>query len=338
MSQQSGKKSYHVAIRLLALMRLIPQGKKIGSKELRLGLEKLGFEVTHRTIQRDLTSLQGFFEGLSNDGNKDAYGWFWRDDAELIDVPAIDFSTAMVFNLVERLSPNIPLLNEKLERYLSAAKNIVKGQDEDYLDRIFVVPRALQLIPAKIDSKIIKCIFDAFDKKCRIHGRYTTRDRNLMEVELSPLGIVSRFETTYLVATAWNFKDVRHYALHRFFADTVKLLPEKHVNEPENFDLENYVNQGGFQYLLSDELLKIVLYVEARTAIHLKDTALSNDQCIIELDEPQGWVKVSATVTDSQQLRWWILGLGSKVRVIGPESLKEEIKRDVQKMDSYYRE
>jgi predicted DNA-binding transcriptional regulator YafY len=35
-------------------------------------------------------------------------------------------------------------------------------------------------------------------------------------------------------------------------------------------------------------------------------------------------VTVQATVADTQQLRWWLLGFGDKVEVLGPAGLRAE--------------
>jgi predicted DNA-binding transcriptional regulator YafY len=35
-------------------------------------------------------------------------------------------------------------------------------------------------------------------------------------------------------------------------------------------------------------------------------------------------VRLSATVADTAELRWWLLGFGEGVEVIGPKSLRNE--------------
>jgi hypothetical protein len=50
---------------------------------------------------------------------------------------------------------------------------------------------------------------------------------------------------------------------------------------------------------------------------------LSTDQIITPLADSQ-WVR--ATVADTDQLRWWLLGFGNQVEVLEPVELREEFR------------
>ena len=51
---------------------------------------------------------------------------------------------------------------------------------------------------------------------------------------------------------------------------------------------------------------------------------------------PDGRVRVTATVRDTLQLRWWLLGFGEQVEVIGPETLREEFAETAGEMHRLY--
>ena len=65
---------------------------------------------------------------------------------------------------------------------------------------------------------------------------------------------------------------------------------------------------------------------------------MSTDQVISPLADSQ-WVEVSATVADTDQLRWWLLGFGNQVEVLEPVELREEFRaiacglRDMYELD-----
>ena len=54
---------------------------------------------------------------------------------------------------------------------------------------------------------------------------------------------------------------------------------------------------------------------------HLHETPLAEDQRIG--DEADGRVRVRATVADTPQLRWWLLGFGDAVSVQAPAELRQ---------------
>jgi predicted DNA-binding transcriptional regulator YafY len=66
----------------------------------------------------------------------------------------------------------------------------------------------------------------------------------------------------------------------------------------------------------------------------LDESPLSEDQEIVSLQENRLLVK--ATVPDSSQLRWWILGHGTQVELLRPESLRDECKSLVAEMNHLY--
>jgi predicted DNA-binding transcriptional regulator YafY len=69
-------------------------------------------------------------------------------------------------------------------------------------------------------------------------------------------------------------------------------------------------------------------------AFHLHDTPLSADQVIAELDDER--VLLRATVENTAELRWWLLGFGDLVEVIAPADLREEFRTRATAMAAKY--
>lgn len=70
-------------------------------------------------------------------------------------------------------------------------------------------------------------------------------------------------------------------------------------------------------------------------ALHLHEARLSADQTL--RDEPDSRVRLTATVPDTGELRWWLLGFGDGVEVLGPEELRKEFAAIAQAMADTYR-
>lgn len=66
----------------------------------------------------------------------------------------------------------------------------------------------------------------------------------------------------------------------------------------------------------------------------LRETPLSLDHTIMDLNEER--VIVQATVHDSSELRWWLLGFGVQVEVIAPIALRREMQGTALAMAELY--
>ena len=71
------------------------------------------------------------------------------------------------------------------------------------------------------------------------------------------------------------------------------------------------------------------------TGFHLSETPVSKDQKYKE--EKNGKIRISGTVADTEQLRWWILGFGENVEVIKPKILRDEISKRIKLASAIYK-
>lgn len=138
------------------------------------------------------------------------------------------------------------------------------------------------------------------------------------KLTLHPLGLVQRGPAIYLVATAFDYQDVRLYALHRFQAATKTGNP---VKLPESFTLDAHISGGALQFG-NGSTLRLEAALSDGLAQILRETPLSEDQ---QIEVQDGVINLTATVADSWQLRWWILSQGDGIEVTAPGSLREEI-------------
>ena len=121
------KKSHHQAIgRLLEILKRLPtRGAGISARELTDWLTDEGFEVSKRTVERDLSALAVHFQLVYNDKSV-PYGWRWMSDA-VTEFPALTVADAMSLHLVEDLlAPLLPaaLLDSLRPRFRQARKKL----------------------------------------------------------------------------------------------------------------------------------------------------------------------------------------------------------------------
>ena len=67
----------------------------------------------------------------------------------------------------------------------------------------------------------------------------------------------------------------------------------------------------------------------------LEETRLSENQAISPIDD-SGFREITADITNTWQLRWWILGECDRIEVLEPEELRQEIINSLLKCQKQY--
>jgi predicted DNA-binding transcriptional regulator YafY len=308
------------------MFREIPRyPQKITVSDLKSRLGAAGFEVTARTIQRDLNELSEEFP-LHSDDRERPFGWSWQKDAPAFDIPNLSNQEALAFAMIERyLRPLLPhALLDQLNPYFGRAKARLGKEaptrgSGSWLGKIAVVQPTQTLIPPKVDAKVQAAVADALLLDRRLRIRYRRKgEQSPKEYVLSPLGLVQRGPMTYVVGMPWDYDDVRTFALHRIQQAT---MLDQHVKRPKGFSLEARIAAGMLDFG-AGETIRLEAIFETSAAEHLSETPLSADQIITPVDD--GHVRLEATVVDTPQLSWWLLGFGSYVEVVAPAGLRQE--------------
>ncbi|MBY0577911.1 MAG: WYL domain-containing protein [Burkholderiales bacterium] len=339
---QVDKKS--TLLRQWEMLKLVPSGGSpwVKASEVASKLKDAGYEVSVRTVQRDLKELSTVFPIELNDKNLRDYGWRWMRGTHL-NVPGLSASEALAMRLVEthlkQLLPSSML--EALRGVFGQAKSRLENtagqngsQPAGWLNKVKVVQPTQPLIPPKVDKTAQDAIYLGLLENRQLSASYhSIGGEESREYVLHPLGLVMRGSVSYLIASAWDYDDVRMYALHRFEKAEVSIDA---VRVPEGFDLEKSIASGFADFSNQEEPIRLEILCEDSQAAYLAETPLSPDQKI-EPDE-EGWVRLSATVNDTWQLRWWLLSQGASIEVLAPESLRAGIAKSLEEALSNYRE
>jgi len=172
-----------------------------------------------------------------------------------------------------------------------------------------------------LNGKALSVVHAALAEERQIEIRYRSRAaEKTMTYRVHPLGLVYRGVLGYLVCTVADYEDPRMLALHRI--ESAKAL-DVAARTPAGFDLQMYARSGAFGFM-DNGPIQLVLHMEAPAAAHLCETPMSADQVIVD-DTREGWVTVAATVRDTSELRWWLLGFADQVEVTAPVSVRNEL-------------
>ena len=325
-------------LRQWAMLRHIPQHpRQITARDLNERLESEGFVVTKRTVERDLLSLSEIFPLLSNERSR-PYGWSWNKNAEAFALPSMSPLQALTLELAhDHLANLLPAnLLATLTPYFKCAEGVLSSGDgvkklASWRKKVAIVPPNQPLIPPNYPEEIIEAVHSALLSEQQLEISYTSREQGETKTyPVHPLGIVQRGAVTYLVATLYDYTDIRLLAVHRIHSAQVLDQP---VKTPKKFNLAKYIRLGAFGFDESGEI-KLVVRFTTPAVEHLRETPLSLDQQI-EPDQPD-WVRLRATVPDTAQLRWWLMGFGDQVEILEPVSLRDEFVNMTQSLYGMY--
>jgi len=197
--------------------------------------------------------------------------------------------------------------------------------------KIRVIHQGLKLQQAEISKEMINTVYSGLLEERKISMEYLSRESGqLSSYEINPLGLVFRGAAIYLVCTMWKYKDIRQLALHRI--KDAKILDEER-EIPKGFTLDHYIDEGAFGYPVKESLIKIEVAFDSAAAYHLYETPISSNQTISGTGKR---VIIKATVNDSQELRWWLLGFGDQIEILKPAFLREEFALIVKNLYGQY--
>ena len=180
------------------MMRLVPKTpSKIGTHQLKIMLEEMGFSISQRSIQRDLRALSILFPDLVSDENPDVAGWSWKRNGALQDVPAIDPPMALTFMMahdhLDRIIP--PTILDLMAPYFSSSKKVLESMQSQvysvWPDRVRIISESLTLIPAVIKENIIFSVYSGLLEGRQIDAQYKSREGQERSYILHPLGLCS---------------------------------------------------------------------------------------------------------------------------------------------------
>ena len=131
----------------------LQRNRWVGTTHIYEQLMMAGFDISLRTVQRDLNALAKRFPIEKNNANPQ--GWRWCDDAPLQSLPHMNLSQAVAFNMVEanltQLLP--PVILDELFPWFDLARRQLKNSKvtHSWLDRVRIEPATQPLIAPNID-------------------------------------------------------------------------------------------------------------------------------------------------------------------------------------------
>lgn len=321
--------------KILGLIPRYPQ--KVSIKKIMESLTDQGVDTPqYRTIQRDLDILSAVFSHLQTIREGGANHWYIGSEGGVLEIPRMEAHTALAFHLAQGnlLTQLPPSALRNLQAHFGTATKVLDKSNSQYAgwrEKVRVVPQTQQLIAPTVDAEVLDVVYRSLlENYCFDAKYYGRRSDQYASYRVNPLGLIFRGTITYLVCTLNTYTDLRLLSLQRF----VEALPTKEpVRKPSGYDLDRYMEEGHADFLLGD-CIELEMLIDEEVAIHLRESLLDKSQRII--GQTEGRSLFTATVRDTGQLRWWLLGFGAQIEIIGPPELREEFRQKTEAMAKRY--
>jgi predicted DNA-binding transcriptional regulator YafY len=321
------------------MLRLIPRAPgKITVQDIHSRLASEDFDVTVRTIQRDLHELAQAFP-LTVDERDRPFGWSWQKDAQSFDLPGIAVPEALMLSLAEQhLVNHLPpaILDTLRPSFRSAERTLAHAQGKastrSWLGKVRSVMPTQPLIAPEVDSASQRTVYEALmhDRQLKLTYQKRGAPQPVVYESVHPLGVVQRGQLIYLVCVFADYDDLRLLAMHRIVC--AESLYEA-ARKPAGFCIDAYIQSGALGFG-SGENITLCATFTRKAGEHLLESRIRPEQAMAEL--PDGRLQLTATVPNTKELHWWLLGFGDSVEVIEPASLREQMKQTISRMGSLY--
>lgn len=322
------KSSNETLMRQWVMLRLIPRApRKTTAQELQAGLSLHGFTASSRTVERDLQGLSRHFELVADETNK-PFGWSWAKNANFQFTPRLSATQAVALLLARmHLRTFLPqsVLRDLAPLLHLAEHEVASTGWRDWDKRTAIVPATMPLMAPNISANVLDNVHRALGLRRCLSGSYRSKGSHATkELTIHPLGLLIRGAVQYLVCTLRDYRDIRVLALHRLSSTTVL---DKPCSEPSGFNFQEYIASQGCKYHARGKI-RLVARFTAEAGEHLGETPISKDQVLRKVDDT-GEIELTAAVENDDTLRWWLLGFGSRVEVLAPKDLREELHADL---------
>ena len=213
-----------VVLRQIVTAELIPRyPRKISANQIQENLKDRGYDITLRSVQRDLQQLARIFP-LISDESSIPFGWSWERAAPGHEFPSMDPVEALTFSLAAQyLEPLMPRANlKKIDEFFQRAEKVLLGDEKSKLSRwrkrVKVIPESIRFKLPNVKTKVRQVIYQAVYSGFKFKARYRKRgERKASSRLINPLGIVVKGSMTYLICMIdQDFETPRYLPLQRF--------------------------------------------------------------------------------------------------------------------------
>lgn len=294
-------------------------------------LESRNVFVDRRTVYTDISILnQAGFEivGVAEKG-----GYKYHHPSRLFDTSELKF-------LIDSIAASKFLTERKSKELVSKVKTLGSSFDNSALNRGVLSPKRIKTMNDKVFDNL-DILYDAISSNSQISFQYM-RWNSQRKLEpsskgytfiVSPCAVSLSDDNYYLIAFDGKSQELRHFRIDKMRTIKLTFEPREGKDVFKSFDIVDYSRKTFGMFSGKEETVT----VEAPHKLAGVFIDRFGDAANIRknFDNPDKFL-VRIAVNVSPQFYAWIFGLGKDVKIISPESVKEDfIKTTIDILSNY---
>lgn len=297
------------ADRLLSALLLLQANGKMTGRQLATRLE-----VSQRTAHRDMEALSA--AGVPVLALRGVRGGWQLDEEWRTQVPGLDEAELRAFLMAQpRVIGDARLAaaaERALEKLMAALPVSMRARAAFIRQRLYVDTTGWYGRTENLSA--LPVVQDAVSRDRKLTIQYKNIERLV-----DPLGLVAKGTTWYLVAKTPD--GFRTFRVSRIEKATLLEIPSE---RPADFDLATHWKSSTEKFRESRPRFEATLRVDPRAAEDMKMWHVASP---IQTNA-DGWVTLRVQFSDAEHARFIVLGLGPRVDVMEPETLREHVAAD----------
>ena len=310
------------ADRLLSELLLLQAHGRLTGRELAKRLE-----VSERTVHRDMEALSAARVPVyALRGSRG--GWQLEEDWRT-QVPGLDEAELRALLMAQPRIIGDPRLAAAAERALAklmAALPVpMRERAASIRQRLYVDTTGWRGTTENLS--MLPIVQDAVARDRKLAIQYKPSGRERAERIVNPLGLVAKGNAWYLVAnTPTGFRTFRVSRI-----EEAKLLDQT-IERPSDFDLAEYWKSSTKKFQDGWQKCFATLRLDPRAAGWVKMWHVGSPNQTVAAPDAEGWITLSVQFDHEDEARFVVLGLGSRVEVVEPSSLRERVAAELGKL------
>ena len=297
--------------------------------EILAGLGNYGITADRKSIYQDLKDLEVL--GIEVEGEPDGKGYHYHVVSRPFELPELKL-------LVDVIQSSRFITEKKTNALIRKLEKLVSRYEANRLQRQVFVSGRIKTMNESI-YYAVDTIHNAISDNKKIRFQYYQWNvkkemvlrRDGAFYEISPWGLSWDSENYYLVGFDSEAGEIRHYRVDKMLRIQMTDKAREGKEHFRKLDMADYAKKSFGMFGGEEKTVKLL--VDHQLAGVIVDR-FGKDVHMIPVDEKH--FTVSVTVMVSSQFLGWIFSLGEQVEILGPEEVKEQMRREGERLLKQY--
>jgi len=292
------------------------------------------FDVSKKTIKRDLKEIDRYFQEVDNNYHDNYISYDYQKKAYFLDDNKLELTQKEILAIVKVILESRAFCKQETEQIINKLINRVPLNLQNDIKGI-ISNELFHYSELEHQKKLLDLIWKASyavkeNRVIEIKYNFLSKD-NLVERKIEPQGLMFSEYYFYLIAHHYEQKDDFKiiYRLDRI--EEIRLLTEHfNLNYTDRFQEGEFRKRVQFMY--PGKLLKIKFKFWGDSIEAVLDRLPTSQ--IVDKDEDKYIVEAEVF---GKGIKMWLLSQGDKLEVLEPTEFREEINQTIKKMINNYK-